>query len=186
LASGFLTPNLISTGNIGTGMPKLSLGISIGVCQFLTAQAKVMTVDAGTLGVGTGLIPLIVPNPLLLNSLLSAIASANLMGVMAPKFIAGLAQGLTSGWLALAILRTNHPGIGVGTGVARVVGPTSVPAMIAGFAAVSMVGNGPVRMARAIGTALDMTFASFVQVGVPIVGSASPTGGSGVGFGTVG
>jgi hypothetical protein len=184
LAAGFLAPNLIGTGNVGPGVPMFSLGIAIGVCQYL-AIAKVVTVDVGTLGVGTSIFPLIVPSPLLLTSLTSGFASAGLMGILAPKVILGIATGLTTGWLALALLQTNHPSVGVGTGVARVIGPSAVPTMISGFAAAGMVGDGPSRMARAIGSGLDMTFASFLQIGIPIVGSASPVPGGGVGFGTV-
>jgi hypothetical protein len=162
-----------------------SLGIAIGVCQYLTVQSKVLTVDVGTLGVGTSIIPMIVPNPLLQTSLTSGFASAGLMGVMAPKAILGITNGLTTGWVALALLQTNHPTVGVGTGVARIVGPSAVPAMISGFAAAGMSGDGPSRIARAIGAGLDMTFASFVQIGIPIVGAGSPVGSSGVGLGTV-
>lgn len=185
LSSGFLVPNLASTGNLGTGVPMFSLGIAIGVCQYLTVQSRVMTVDAGTLGAGTSIIPLIVPSPLLISSLTTGFASAGLMGVMAPKAILGIANGLMTGWLALALLQTNHPTVGVGAGVARVVGPSAMPAMISGFAAAGMIGDGPMRMARAIGIGLDMTFAAFVQPGIPIVGSASPIGSAGVGLGTV-
>jgi hypothetical protein len=148
-------------------------------------MAKVTTVDAGTLGAGTGIIPLIVPTPLVLTSLTTGFASSGILGVLAPKLIVGLATGLTSGWLALALLQTVHPTVGVGTGVARIVGPSAVPALIGGFAAVGMVGDGPTRIARAIATGLDITFASFVQLGLPIVGSPSPVGSAGVGIGTV-
>lgn len=185
LAAGFLTPNLIGMGNLGTGVPTFARGIAIGVCQFLTVQSKVTTVDAGTLGVGTSIIPLIVPSPLVVTSLTTGFASAGILGVMAPKLIAGLATGLTTGWLALALLQTNHPTVGVGSGVARIVGPSAVPAMILGFSSVGMVGDGPTRTARAIGVGLDMIFASFLQLGVPIVGAPAPPGSSGVGFGTV-
>lgn len=185
LASGFIAPNLIGTGNLGTGVPKLSLGVAIGVCQFLTVQSKVMTIDAGTVGAGTSIIPLIVPSPLVLNALTTSFGSAGILGMMAPKFIVGLGTGLTTGWLSLALLQSIHPSVGVGAGVARIVGPSAVPAMIAGFSAAGMVGDGPVRFARAIGAALDSTFASFVQVGVPIVGAPAPAASSGTGFGNV-
>jgi len=185
LASGFLTPNLAATGNLGVGVPMFSMGIAIGVCQYLTVQSKVMTVDVGTLGVGTSVIPLVVPSPLLVSSLTTGFASAGLMGTLAPKAILGIANGLMTGWIALALLQTNHPTVGVGTGVARVMGPSAVPAMIMGFTAAGMVGDGPARMGRAIGVGLDMTFATFLQPGIPIVGSALPSGSSGVGFGTV-
>lgn len=185
LAAGFLTPNMASTGNLGVGVPTFASGIANGVCQFLTTQSKVMTVDVGTLGAGTSIIPLMVPSPLVLTSLTTGFASAGILGVMAPKLISGLATGLTTGWLALALLQLMHPTVGVGTGVARIVGPSAVPAMISGFAAAGMVGDGPTKIARAIGVGLDLTFASFVQLGIPIVGAPAPTGSSGTGFGTV-
>lgn len=184
LAAGFLVPNLISVGNIGTGVPKLAMGIAIGVTQFLTLQSKVTTVDAGSLGVGTSIMPLIVPSPLLQGGLFSGFSSMGILGPMAPLTILGITNGLVTGWLALALLQTNHPGIGVGAGVARIVGPSAVPAMLLGFSAMGMIGDGPVKMATAIGLALDITFASFFQP-VPIVGSASPAGGAGIGFGSI-
>jgi len=185
LASGFITPNLISTGNLGTGVPRLAMGIAIGVCQYLTAQSKVTSVDVGTAGVGATFFPLIVPPPLLLGSLTSAFASTGILGIAAPQFIAGLTTALTTGWTALAFLQITHPMVGVGTGVAKIVGPSAVTAMVTGFSAMGMAGAGPAKMATAIGLGLDSTFASFVQVAVPIVGTPSPVGSSGIGFGTV-
>lgn len=185
LASGFVVPNLISTGNLGMDVPKLSMGIAIGVCQFLTAEAKVTSIDVGTLGVGSTIFPMIVPQPLLQGALLSSFAANNLLGVKAPLFIAGLTTGLITGWTSLALLQITHPTVGLGTGVVKIVASTAVPAMIQGFSAMGMTGAGPTQFAQAIGQALDTTFASFTQLGVPIVGSASPIGGSGVGLGTV-
>lgn len=184
LATGFIAPNLLSVGNIGTGMPKFALGIAVGVCQYLTSLAKVVTVDVGTLGTGIGIMPLIVPNPLLQSSLFSGFSSMQIRGVGAPLLLTGLTNGLVTGWTALALLQTNHPTIGVGTGVAKIVGPSAIPSMIAGFASVSMTGDGPTKMATAIGIGLDITFASFVEP-IPIVGTATPTGGAGAGFGMV-
>jgi hypothetical protein len=184
LATGFIAPNLLAVGEIGIGVPKFALGVAIGVCQYFGIYAKVTTVDTGTLGVGTSIIPLIVPNPLLQSSLFSGFSSMGILGPLAPLMITGLTNGLVTGWVALALIQTNHPLIGTGAGVAKIVAPTAVPAMIAGLAAVGMVGGGSIKMATAIGMALDITFASFVQP-VPIVGTATPTGGAGVGFGSV-
>jgi hypothetical protein len=175
---------LLSVLHIGTGMPKLAMGVAIGVCQYLTVQAKVVTVDAGTLGVGTSIMPLIVPPPLLQGGLYSGFSSMGILGPMAPLTITGLTNGLCTGWLALALLQTNHPGIGTGAGVAKIVAPTAVPSMIFGFTSIGMVGDGPVKLATAVGIALDITFSAFVEP-IPIVGSASPVGGAGVGFGSV-
>jgi hypothetical protein len=184
LAAAFLAPNLLSTGNIGMGMPKFAMGVAVGVCQYLTVQAKVVTVDAGVLGVGTSIMPLLVLPPLLQGGLYAGFSSMGILGPMAPLLITGLTNGLITGWTALALLQTNHPGIGVGAGVARIVGPTAVPAMIAGFASMGMIGDGPIKTATAIGIGLDITFAGFFEP-VPIVGTGSPVGGAGVGFGSV-
>jgi len=184
LATGFVAPNLLAVGNIGIGVPKFSLGVAIGVCQYFGIYAKVTTVDTGTLGVGTSIIPLIVPFPLLQASLYTGFSSMGILGPMSPLMITGLSNGLMTGWIALALIQTNHPGIGTGTGVAKIVGASAIPAMITGLAAVGMVGEGSIKTATAIGMALDITFAAFVQP-VPIVGSASPAGGVGVGFGSV-
>lgn len=184
LAGAFLAPNLLSTGNIGMGMPKFAMGVAIGVCQYLTIQAKVTSIDTGVLGVGTSIMPLIVPAPLLQGALYSGFSSMKILGPMAPLLILGLTNGLTQGWLALALLQTNHPGIGVGAGVAKITAPTAVPTMIAGFASMGLVGDGPIKTATAIGIALDITFAAFVEP-IPIVGTPSIVGGAGVGFGSV-
>jgi hypothetical protein len=184
LASSFIVPNLLSVGDIGVGVPKFSMGVAIGICQYLTVATKIMTVDSGLLGVGTSVMPLIVPNPLLQSALLSGFSAMNILGPLAPLLILGLTNGLVTGWVALALLQTNHPGIGVGTGVAKIVAPTAVPIMIAGFSAAGMIGDGPVKTATAIGIGLDTTFASFVEP-IPIVGAGSPVSGAGVGFGVV-
>jgi hypothetical protein len=184
LATGFLTPNFLSVGNIGTGVPRLAMGIAIGVCQYLTVQAKVQSQDTGTLGVGTTIFPLLVPPPLLQAALLQGFAAMGIMGIMAPLTITGLANGLTSGWGSTALLSIQHPSVGTGAGVARIVAPSAAQAMIQGFAAMAMTGEGPTKMARAIGVGLDVCFASFFTA-VPIVGSASTSGGVGVGLGSV-
>lgn len=184
LATGFVAPNLNGTGNVGISVPTWSMGLAIGVCQFLTAEAKVSTIDAGLLGAGTSLMPMIVPTPLLQSSLFTSFAGLSLAGIKLPLFLVGLTTGLISGWSALAMLQCVHPSVGTGSGVARISGPTAVPAIMEGFSAVSMTGDGPAQVAQAIGQALDMTFASFVTP-VVIVGSPSTAGSTGVGTGMV-
>jgi len=184
LASGFIAPNLLSVSHLGVGMPRLALGVAIGVCQYLTVQAKVVTTDTGVLGVGTSIMPLILPPPLLQGGLFAGFSSMGILGVISPLTILGITNGLVSGLAALAILQTNHPGIGVGTGVARIVAPSAIPIMIGAFAFMGMVGAGSIKMATAIGIGLDTTFASFFEP-ILIVGSPSPVGGVGAGFGTV-
>ena len=184
LAAGFLAPNLVATGNLGVAVPTLALGIASGVCQYLTS-AVVNSVDVGTAGVGTTLFPLIVPSPLIQSSILSGFAAMGIMGIAAPALILGLSTGISTGLSALALLQINHPGVGVGAGVVRLTAATAVPFMINGMASVSMSGAGPTKVATALGIGLDLTFASFVQLAVPIVGSPSPVASSGVGLGTV-
>jgi hypothetical protein len=184
LASGFIAPNLLSVAHIGIGMPKLALAIAIGACQFLTIQAKVVTTDTGVLGAGTSVMPLVIPSPLLQGGLYAGFSSMGILGIMSPLTILGITNGFISGFAALALLRTNHPGIGVGTGIAKIIGPSAIPSMLLGFASMLMIGEGSIKMATAIGIGLDTTFASFIQP-VPIVGAGSPVGGAGVGFGSV-
>jgi hypothetical protein len=184
LASGFLVPSFLSVGHIGVEMPRFAMGIAIGVCQFLTTQAKVVTADVGTLGTGTSLMPLIVPFPLIQGGLVTGFAAMGVIGVMSPGTLTGIANGLVSGFLSLALLQTNHPNIGVGSGVAKVIAFSAIPSMLQGFSSMSMVNDGSVQIASAIGMALDITFASFVEP-IVIVGSASPIGGAGAGFGVI-
>lgn len=184
LAAAFLAPNLLATGNIGSAMPKLALGVSIGVCRYLTVQAKVSTTDVGFLGVGTSVFPLIVPQPMLQVAFLASFSAAQVLGALAPLLITGLATGLTTGFAATALVQTNHPSVGAGTGLARLSAPSAVPAMLFGFSSVGMVGDGPQKIARAIGLGLDTTFASF-YLPVPIVGAPSTSSGAGIGFGSV-
>jgi hypothetical protein len=183
LATAFVGPNLLATGQIGQGMPKFALGVSLGVVDYLSS-ARVITTDVGTLGVGTSIIPMIVPQPLLLGGILSGMGSMGILGPMAPLVALGLANGITIGLAALALLQTNHPSVGTGAGVARIVGGTAVPAMIGGFDSVNMSLDGSKKMATAIGIGLDITFAAFFQP-IPIVGPSAPVNGAGVGFGSV-
>lgn len=154
------------------------------MCQYLTTQAKVLTVDTGLLGVGTSILPLVVAPAAVQSALYASFSAAQLIGIMAPRLIVGLANGLASGWSSLALLQSQHPGVGVGSGVARIVAGPAALSMIAGFASAGMIGDGPVKVARAIAQALDTTFAGFVTP-VVIVGSPSLVSGAGVGLGLV-
>jgi hypothetical protein len=178
-----LVANLFSTGNIGPGVTQYATGVANGVCVHFTSNIKVTTVDAGSLGVGTGILPFLVAQPLLLTSLLSGFTMGGILGVMAPPLALGLANGLAVGLLS-GFIKTNHPGIGTGAGIARLTGSTAVPAMINGFKAAGMKGSGPEKKARAIGLGLDLVTASFLMT-IPIVGSASPAAGAGVGIGSI-
>lgn len=180
--AGTLIPNLVACGNIGIAVPQFALGVGTGL-TIMCQNSTVVSVDVGTLGVGAGVQPLLVPQPLILDSLLAAFAATATIGVMMPPLALGLANGLALGFLE-GLLVTVHPGVGLGSGVARVIATTGVPSMIAGFAAVGIVGPGGIKMATAIGIGLTIVFAAFVTP-IVIVGPPSILPGAGPGFGKI-
>ena len=180
--AGILVPALIASGQTGIAVPQFSLGIATGASLFLQ-QSVVTSVDTGTLGTGVTAIPMLVPQPLLLSSILSGFASTAMTGVMAPALALGLATGLATGFLQGLVTMT-HPSVGVGAGVAKLIGVGSVPSMIAGFSAAGMIGPGPIKMATAIGIGLSIAFVAWTMP-VPILGSPSIAPSSGVGLGKI-
>ncbi len=179
-----IAAGLLSAGQSGFQMPKFTLGIASGVCKYFSLAAKVVTVDTGTLGAGTGANPFFLSAPALIQTMLAGYASAGILGMFGPGNATGVANGISQGLISLALLQTNHPSVGVGTGVARIVGSSAVPTMVAGFADAGMVNTGSVQQATGIGIGLDTFFQSFTMP-IAIVGSTSPSGSSGSGFGFV-
>lgn len=177
-----LIPSLVSCGNIGIAVPQFSLGVATGVSIFCQSST-VVTVDVGTLGVGAGLFPFLVPQPLILSSMLAAFAATGTVGVMMPPLALGLSIGLNIGFLQ-GLLTTVHPGVGLGSGVAKVIPSSAVPSMIAGFAAAGMVGPAAIKMATAIGIGLTIIFAAYITP-IVIVGPPSILPGAGPGFGKI-
>jgi hypothetical protein len=97
---------------------------------------------------------------------------------MATPFVLGLANGLAQGF-ALGLIMAAFPGVGTGSGVARVTGPQPTPLMIQGFTEAGLKGEALSKLAQAIGLGLTQTFAAF-SMPVVITGPA----GSGPGAGT--
>jgi len=184
LAAGFLAPNLASVGQIGPAVPQFASGIASGVVAYLTGGLKVLATGGGVTGAGTTILPLIVPPPLMQSALLGGFSSLGIIGPLSPLTATGISNGLTQGWLALALIQATWPNVGVGAGVAKFLGPSAIPFMVSGFASAGMVTSGSVKMATAIGTALDTVFQSLV-VPVPIVGSPSIVPANGLGFGFI-
>jgi len=180
--AGILVPALISSAQIGIAVPQFSLGVATGASLFLQ-QSTVTSVDSGTLGVGATVVPLLVPQPLLLTSLLAGFASTGMVGVMSPLLALGLANGFALGFLQGLVTMT-HPGVGLGAGVAKLIGVGAVPAMIQGFAASGMTGPGPIKMATSIGIGLSITFVAWTMP-IPIAGAPSIAPSSGTGFGKI-
>lgn len=183
LATGFIAPSLISTLNIGSAMPKLALGIANGVCNFFIGAVAV-SIDTGTLGVGTSAQPLIIPPPTILAALLVGYSAQSILGPMSPLNALGVANGISTGLASLATASVQHPGVGAGAAIMRIVGSSAVPALLKGFADAGLTGNGSVKMATAIGIGLDTIFQSFVMPLV-IAGPPSIIPGAGSGFGVI-
>lgn len=180
---GALVPAIFATGNLGSQVPQLATGIANGLSNWVPSVV-VQTIDTGSLGVGSGgPMPLVVPQPPLFANLLAGAASAGVLGVMSPLLFLGIANGLVLAFNQM-LIKTTHTGVGAGTAAARFIGSSATPQMIAGFNAAGMKGEGTVKMAKAVGTGLDLTFQT-LAVALPIVGAPSPSGGSGVGFGVI-
>jgi hypothetical protein len=177
-----ITTGLISSGMLGTSVPQLASGIGTGL--FMWAQQQtVTTIDAGVLGVGIGVAPFIIPPPLLMANLLATFASNGLIGTMAPLEVTGLANGIALG-LAQGMLQTQHPTVGTGAGVGRIIGPPAFSSLMQGFGSVGITGLSATQKASAISMALMMTLQSLVFP-ILIVGSGSPASAGGVGTGRV-
>lgn len=178
-----LLPSLAASSMLGSDVPKYAYGVALGVTIWVP-QIQVTTVDVGTVGTGTNIPqPLTVPSPILYGNLVAAMSSRNLIGMYMPAFMLGLANGL-SGAFAQMLIKTQHAGVGVGSGVARFMAPPAVTSVFQGFSMAGLAGLDSPRKAAALGQALDMTFASLV-IPVTIVGAAYATPSVGVGAGKI-
>jgi len=177
---GPILSNLVSTGHIGIATPQLAAGVAAGV-MYWSPLVTVISVGAGTLGVGVGIIPFVVPPPLLLGSMAIGFASSALIGIFSPLTIVGLSTGLALG-LIQGLVLTIHPTVGLGAGVCKFVAPPAGPLMLAGFASVGLIGLSAIQLANAIGMALDLTLLALV-LPTPILGPPSILPGAGVGIG---
>lgn len=177
-----ITAGLFSVGIKGQDVSKLAQGIASGLVPWVRSL-QVVTQDVGSAGIGTGFMLWSVPSPLLISNLLSTYSANGHIGTMAPLEATGLGKGLATGFLQ-GLIQTNHPGVGVGTGVAKIVVTPAFPNLMQGLASVQIKGVAAASKANAISQALTMTLSVFT-IAIPIVGSASPAGASGVGIGRI-
>lgn len=177
-----ITTALLGCGMLGIATPKFASGVAMGVSLWVQ-KLSVKTVDAGLVGVGTGLLPFLFPQPIFLTSLLVSYAVNGQLGPMAPLEATGLATGISLGLLQGMVI-TNHPSVGAGAAVARVSGPPSYSSLMQGFSSVGITGSGAAKKANAISTALMITLQGLV-LPVPIVGGGGPTPSSGSGSGKI-
>lgn len=168
---------------VGVGVPKFVQGLGVGLSTW-TPTIVVNTTDVGTAGSGKGVpVPVIIPQPTLYANLIGGMVSQGLVGVMSPAFILGLSNGLVLLY-AQVLTNTAHVGVGTGSGVATFRPPPAFPQIQAGFASAGMVGEGSVKLARALSRGLEATFKSLAAA-QPIVGPSAPSAGSGRGFGNL-
>jgi len=177
-----ITGGLFSAGMLGTSVPQLAAGIASGLTRWLP-QVVVLTTDAGSAGAGSGASPFQLPLPVMVGAMLSAYVTMKQLGPMAPLEAVGLANGLVQGF-AQGIMKTTHTSVGSGTAIVRLVGPAAFSSLMAGFASVGIKGTNSANKAQAISIALQNVFGAFSPP-IPIVGSASPSGASGSGFGKI-
>lgn len=178
-----LVPNLVSCAMLGVGVPRLARGLGIGLSTW-TPTIVISTTDVGSAGVGKGVpVPIALVQPVLYGNLLAGMRAQNLVGVLAPAFVMGLANGLVALYLQ-GFTNTVHAAVGVGAGVATFRPPAAFPAINAGFAAVGITNGVATRLARALSSGLETTFRG-LALPQPIVGSVSPATASGRGFGSI-
>ena len=179
---GALAPSLASAALFGITTPQIALGVSNGLLSWLPA-IQVVTIDVGVKGVGSGTITLTIPAPVLQASLLSSLPSNGIAGALMPSLATGLANGLSQG-LSQGAIFTQHPIVGVGTSVCKLVAPPATPFMLAAMAGSGLIGTLAPRVASAVGDSLAQVFAAFSIV-LPIVGTPSQVPFAGVGTGRI-
>lgn len=168
---------------LGVGVPKFARGLGVGLSSW-TPTIIVNSTDTGTAGSGKGVpVPITIPQPMLYGNLFTGMTGQGLVGVMRPAFVLGLSQGLVLLY-AQCLTNTAHVGVAVGSGVASFKPSPAFPFIQAGFASVGMVGEGGVKLARALSQGLERTFRALTLL-QPIVGPPSPTGASGRGIGNI-
>ena len=180
---GTLLPNLAAVAMLGTWVPKYARGVALGVSLWIP-KVRVTTIDGGTAGAGKNVpLPLVVSTPVLYANIISGMAANGLTGVSVPALAMGLSNGLATAFLQM-LVSTNHPSVGVGSGVAKFFGPPAYSSILQGFNSAGLTGELLPKKARALGMALNNTFASLI-IPIAIVGPPSTSPGTGVGTGSI-
>ena len=187
VSPGTTTPiflgTLVASGMTGPSVSQLATGMAIGLYTYLQTGVTVTSIDVGVLGVGTGFCPtIIIEEQVLLAALTTSFPAHGVTGPFMPAMANGIALGVTAS-MALAIVNTINPVVGIGAGKLQLI-PNGSGSVIfpAAFIAAGMVGPMSALTASAIGLALDTVIATAIGV-VAIVGSPSiiPIGGTGTG-----
>ncbi len=179
------TACLLSNGQIGPGIGQLAAGLALGLFQYAQAGISVNSIDAGTLGVGTGIGPsIILSQPLLLQSLLASFTGHGIIGPMMPAQANAVATGMSASF-ALALVQTLNPLVGVGAGKLQLT-PNGTGSVVfaAAFLQSGLGGPQSSKLATAVGLALDAVIATAIGV-IAIVGPPNIVPGAGIGIGKI-
>lgn len=176
---------LTANGLVGTGATQLSDGLSSGLFTYITTGVTVISIDAGTLGVGTGVgIGIVLSESVVLQVLVPFMAGEGIFGIMSFPLANAIAFGVSSS-LILGQISTINPLVGVGAGKVQLIPNGSGAAIFEScFKAAGLAGASASNLATAVGSALDTVIAFAVGV-VAIVGVPSIIGSAGVGSGTI-
>lgn len=185
--TAILKVNMASVGLIGSQQGQLASAIANGFVNYITSAVRVATADVGILGGGTGIGPgLILSPPILISSLIGTFAGAGILGPLQIPLVTAIANSISQALLTAGI-RSNHPSVGVGSGIVVTLvpnNPTHITSMIQAFKAHKMQGAMSDPLATAIATGIDISLP--VSRGfVGIVGSPSIVPSGGVGIGSV-
>jgi hypothetical protein len=177
---------LASHGLVGSGSVQLATGCANGLQLYMSgAGCTIISIDAGTLGAGTGIgAGIILAEPLLSGIMSSMFLGFLLGGPFSPVTADAISFGVCMS-LATAVISTINAGVGVGAGKVQCI-PNGTGGLVftGAFLATGMTGSMVPSLGQAVGGALDASIASALGV-VAIVGPPSILPGAGIGVGTV-
>jgi hypothetical protein len=184
-ATPIFTASLLANAQVGPSVGQLATGLALGLTQYMSAGVAVTSIDAGTLGVGTGIGPtIILTEGLLLPAMTASLAGHGIVGPVMPLQANAISLGISLA-LALAQVQTLNPLVGIGAGKLQLVPNGSGGALFAAaFKASGMMGTASANMGLAVGLGLDAVIASAIGV-IAIVGPPNIVPSAGVGTGKV-
>jgi len=184
---GTLTPimllNLVSAGMIGPSTIQLATGLANGLSVYATTAIQFQSVDAGTLGAGTGLGVGIIMPPTIVPAMIGSFLGHGIIGPFSIPTATGIANGFQMSF-ALAVVQTVSAGVGLGAGFGFCIPNPGASAgiFIAAFTSAGMVGPSAAQLASACAVGLDIVLPTCVAP-VVVVGPPNILPGAGTGIG---